>query len=232
MTRFPYAFAFLAVALSTSTVSAQVVSSDDIEAALKRQEQILNSDNGVAAGETRGIRLANPSGTKPKAVVSKRSEPAAKTAAANTPKKPAATTVKATTPTKKARVQKASTRVQPPRLPEGEQLDLVILFEYDSAFIRPESRPQLEALCSAINKGASDRRFHIIGHTDAAGSNRYNMTLSEARAKEVKRHLVTECQIDASRLNPVGMGEERLLKGLPGGDDAQRRVEILLNIAS
>ena len=225
MIRLATAVLGLSFLVTAPMAQAQTVSESEIEAALQRQEQILRSDRGVDAGQTRGIRLAKPSAAPSTndVVVKKTTRPA---------QQAGATVVKSTRQPSRVNRDRPVRLASIPKMPSGQQLDLVILFEYDSAFIRPESRPQLSELCNAIVNGDSSRQFHIIGHTDAAGSNRYNLTLSQARAKEVKRHLVTECDVDPSRLNPVGMGEERLLPEVNGRDQQQRRVEILLNVAS
>lgn len=122
--------------------------------------------------------------------------------------------------------------VKLPDLPQGQRLDLVILFEFDSAFIRPASRSQLQELCSAIGQMRPTDKFAIIGHTDASGNAQYNFNLSQRRAKEVRRHLITECDVSGDRLEAFGFGEERLLEGIAGKSDRQRRVEIQLNLSS
>ena len=109
------------------------------------------------------------------------------------------------------------------------KIDLIILFEFDSAFIRPSSRSQLSELCSALSAAQGDLEFVVVGHTDASGSAYYNRQLSQKRADEVKRHLVQECGVARSRLRAVGAGEERLRSGFDPRDEQQRRVEIIID---
>ena len=129
-------------------------------------------------------------------------------------------------------------------IPEELVIDLTIFFEFDSALLKPESKGQVDALCTAIqtNEEANatmtleadataspeaDRGvYQIIGHTDASGSVQYNLSLSQARADEVVRYMVRECGIDGAILQAVGMGEARLKDTANPRADANRRVEI------
>lgn len=129
-------------------------------------------------------------------------------------------------------------------IPEDMVIDLTIFFEFDSALLKPESKSQVDALCTAIQQteeanaameaGAGAQSpvvvphgvYQIIGHTDASGSVGYNLSLSQARADEVVRYMVRECGIDGTILQAVGMGEARLKDPSDPRADANRRVEI------
>lgn len=109
-----------------------------------------------------------------------------------------------------------------------KRVDLRIFFEWNSASLKPEAVQQLSELCSAIQRvGASpDNRFKIIGHTDKSGTYDYNLYLSQARAKEVKRHLVQSCALPAESLLAVGEGERQSSPTTPSNAPQERRVEI------
>jgi len=94
--------------------------------------------------------------------------------------------------------------------------------------LKPEAIGQLAELCTAIRLvGASpDNRFKIIGHTDKSGSDQYNLYLSNARAREVKRHLVEECALPPAALIAVGEGERQSSPDAPSNAPEERRVEI------
>jgi outer membrane protein OmpA-like peptidoglycan-associated protein len=111
---------------------------------------------------------------------------------------------------------------------EDKRVDLRIYFEWNSASLKPEAVQQLSELCSAIRRvGASpDNRFKIIGHTDKSGTYDYNLYLSNARAKEVKRHLVESCALPAESLLAVGEGERQSSPTTPSNAPQERRVEI------
>jgi outer membrane protein OmpA-like peptidoglycan-associated protein len=67
--------------------------------------------------------------------------------------------------------------------------------------------------------------FQIIGHTDSSGSASYNQNLSLLRAEEVKRHLVSNCGIEATRLEAIGLGESAPFNPDDPRSDENRRVE-------
>lgn len=105
-----------------------------------------------------------------------------------------------------------------------EQVNVRIAFDFDSAALRDDQKPQLATVCEVM-KGIDVAVFQIIGHTDASGSADYNKTLSQLRAEEVKRHLVDECGISADRLQAIGMGETVPYDENDPRSDVNRRVE-------
>lgn len=104
------------------------------------------------------------------------------------------------------------------------QINLRITFDFDSAVLRPEEKPKLNTLCTAM-KAVDVELFRIVGHTDAAGTDAYNEKLSLLRAQEVRRFLVDDCGIDAARLEAVGMGKRFLFNAEDPKADENRRVE-------
>ena len=128
-------------------------------------------------------------------------------------------------------VQSAAVRIDPASyssVDTSQRIDLRIFFEWNSASLKPEAIGQLAELCTAIQRvGASpDNRFKIIGHTDKSGSDQYNLYLSNARAREVKRHLVEECALPPNALIAVGEGERQSPSNTPSNSPEERRVEI------
>ncbi|WP_233495353.1 OmpA family protein [Rhodosalinus halophilus] len=118
----------------------------------------------------------------------------------------------------------AATEVSLTELPKDEQVNVNIVFDFDSAALREDQKPKLEALCNAV-AAADVQRLRIIGHTDASGSAAYNERLSELRAVEVKRFLVRECGMDEMRLEAVGVGERFPYDEDDPRADVNRRVE-------
>ena len=90
-------------------------------------------------------------------------------------------------------------------------LALPIRFAFDSAQVLPESMPALEAVASGIKLAGPKARILIEGHTDAVGSDAYNLTLSEKRALAVKTYLVLQQGIPAGNLRTVGLGKSELI---------------------
>jgi outer membrane protein OmpA-like peptidoglycan-associated protein len=102
-----------------------------------------------------------------------------------------------------------------------------ILFDFNSAVIRPESKPVLEEVLELLRSEAG-WQLTIEGHTDAIGSDDRNQTLSQQRAEAVKAFLVAG-GVDAARLATAGFGEAK-----PVADNAtelgraqNRRVELV-----
>ena len=102
-----------------------------------------------------------------------------------------------------------------------------ILFDFDSAEIRPEFAPVIAAHGKRL---ATDRtlRVRLEGNTDERGSAEYNIALGERRAQSVKRALQLQGASEA-QLTTVSYGEER---PVAEGHDEQawaqnRRVDIV-----
>jgi len=104
-----------------------------------------------------------------------------------------------------------------------------ILFDLDSATIRPESKPVLDEVLGVL-KEQPGWRLTIEGHTDSSGGEAHNLKLSQSRAESVKAYLVAG-GIDGSRLTTTGFGASK-----PVADNAtelgraqNRRVELVRN---
>lgn len=84
-------------------------------------------------------------------------------------------------------------------------------FDFDKATLRPDAVATLNEVVSILRQ-YSDLRVEVAGHTDLCGSDAYNQTLSQNRAKAVYDFL-TSNGISASRLvGPTGYGESRPLQ--------------------
>ena len=108
------------------------------------------------------------------------------------------------------------------------KINLEINFAYDSARIDDHSIPDLIKLGTALNHPVLvQSRIVLNGHTDAAGGDAYNLSLSEERAAAVRDYLIDHFPIDGHRLIAIGYGEERLKN--PHHPDAaeNRRVEVI-----
>ena len=80
-----------------------------------------------------------------------------------------------------------------------------ILFDFDQAVIKPESRPALEQMGVLLKKDSRLNVF-IVGHTDNVGTLQHNLDLSQRRADAVVRALTSEWAIDARLLMSRGVG--------------------------
>ncbi len=102
-----------------------------------------------------------------------------------------------------------------------------ILFDTDSARIRPESLATLDEVVKMLT-AESAWQILIEGHTDSSGAAAHNQTLSEQRAASVKDYLAGK-GIAAARLSTAGFGASK-----PVADNAtelgraqNRRVELV-----
>jgi outer membrane protein OmpA-like peptidoglycan-associated protein len=105
-------------------------------------------------------------------------------------------------------------------LPEG------VTFDVASAALQPAFRPTLDQIAQNLGQYPNSL-IDVYGHTDSTGSDAYNQTLSESRARTVANYLSTQ-GVSAARIRSQGFGET-----LPVADNAtedgrrkNRRVEI------
>jgi OmpA-OmpF porin, OOP family len=103
-----------------------------------------------------------------------------------------------------------------------------ILFDYDKATLKSESKEALEQIVIYLNEH-SDESFYVVGHTDSKGSLEYNLKLSTDRAKTVVGALVKEHSIATERLEGHGVGplSPVFANGSEAGREKNRRVELM-----
>ena len=106
-----------------------------------------------------------------------------------------------------------------------------IEFDFDSAVIKPASKPQLDAVARYLTTNPSIS-VHVVGHTDGKGTVQYNNDLSGRRAAPIVAALGKDYGIPANRLGAYGVGE---LAPVASNDTEEgraqnRRVEILKRI--
>ncbi len=109
----------------------------------------------------------------------------------------------------------------------SESVDLDVKFEFDSAELTPEAEAVLIDLATAMNDAKFiDSPFLIEGHTDAVGSDAYNLDLSDRRAASVRQFLVSQGVGDV-RLSSEGKGESELLDPANPTSGVNRRVRVI-----
>jgi outer membrane protein OmpA-like peptidoglycan-associated protein len=101
-----------------------------------------------------------------------------------------------------------------------------ILFDFNSAALRPDSQQTLRDLASNFQR-YTDETVTVEGHTDNVGSPEYNQGLSERRAYGVRDYLVNQ-GVTPSRVTAIGLGEmqPKATNNTPEGRQLNRRVEI------
>ena len=113
-----------------------------------------------------------------------------------------------------------------------------VLFAFDSDALTPQARREIERMAFVLNHPqAAARRVSLEGHTDAIGTEAYNLALSRRRAEGVAQELVAR-GVQRDRLTAEGFGKQRPLapNTLPDGRDnpagraLNRRVEAILQV--
>jgi outer membrane protein OmpA-like peptidoglycan-associated protein len=111
---------------------------------------------------------------------------------------------------------------------EGKFSTTGILFNVNSAEIKPESAGVLKEIASVL-KDNGNVKVKVIGHTDSDGDDKSNLELSKKRAASVKVALEKDFGIDGDRIVTDGMGESKPVADnkTKEGKMQNRRVEFI-----
>lgn len=103
-----------------------------------------------------------------------------------------------------------------------------VLFDFNKASLTPAARATARDIAVAV-KGVSDRDITVEGHTDAVGTNEYNLRLSKDRARSVADALVDN-GVSSKRLYVRGLGESQPIASntTSAGRQRNRRVEVVI----
>lgn len=111
---------------------------------------------------------------------------------------------------------------------EGKFSTTGILFDFQSASIKPESYGVIKEIASVLKENAGVN-IKVVGHTSSDGDDAANMELSRQRAAAVKDVLVKEYSIDTARIQTEGKGETQPIADnkTKEGKAQNRRVEFI-----
>jgi hypothetical protein len=87
----------------------------------------------------------------------------------------------------------------------GEKIELNVLFDRSKYNIKKEYEVELNSFITFL-KSKPKVSVEINGHTDSDGDENDNLKLSQNRANEIKKYLVSK-GIDEKRISTVGLGE-------------------------
>jgi len=113
-----------------------------------------------------------------------------------------------------------------------------VLFAFDKADLTPQARREIERMAFVLNHPqAVARKITLEGHTDAIGTEAYNLDLSRRRAEAVAQELVAR-GVQRDRLTAEGFGKQRPVapnslpegKDNPAGRALNRRVEAVVKV--
>jgi len=98
--------------------------------------------------------------------------------------------------------------VQQANPPARKAINARVQFEFDSFDLTEGARDVLDRLAVVLtDELMREQVIEIEGHADATGSDFYNLTLSQLRARAVRAYLIQEHGIAGERLPFVGKGE-------------------------
>jgi peptidoglycan-associated lipoprotein len=118
---------------------------------------------------------------------------------------------------------------------EGLKFALPVHFAYDDATVRDTDVAALDRFASVVKKHYAGARVTVEGFADPAGSQSYNLALSQRRADAVRQHIAGS-GIDPSLVSAVGYGKTRLVanasRDMPGAELNRRVVFVIETPAS
>lgn len=103
-----------------------------------------------------------------------------------------------------------------------------ILFDVGRSTLKAGSQANIERIAVVLRQ-YPQHQILVEGHTDATGSDEFNLGLSRDRANAVRSALVSG-GVDASKITAEGFGESRPVASndTPAGRQQNRRVEIVI----
>ncbi len=116
--------------------------------------------------------------------------------------------------------------------PQNLSLSADTFFDFDKAVLKPAGKANLDELVADIKAMKDVNAVALSGHTDAIGSQNYNMRLSERRARAVENYLVQQ-GIPSEIITAVGYGKENPIatNDTAEGRAQNRRVDVMIRAA-
>jgi outer membrane protein OmpA-like peptidoglycan-associated protein len=107
-----------------------------------------------------------------------------------------------------------------------------ILFDFDKATLRRDVEFNLVKIATILNQFA-EMQVVVEGHTDAIGTDEYNLGLSQRRAQAVNDFLISQ-DVATGRLSWAGYGESRPVADneTDEGRQKNRRVDLVIQDAA
>jgi outer membrane protein OmpA-like peptidoglycan-associated protein len=105
-----------------------------------------------------------------------------------------------------------------------------VLFDFDSAALRPDTKKTLDVITDILRKKYPDREILVEGHTDGTGDRNYNQKLSGKRAETVADFL--KKGVGHDKMSYKGYGPDRPIgdNKTKEGQAKNRRVEIIIKL--
>ena len=118
----------------------------------------------------------------------------------------------------------------------GLRFAMPVTFAYDDANVSGNARPMLERFAQVASRYYPNATITVEGFADPAGSQAYNLALSQRRAENVRAQLAS-LGLGGNPLRAVGYGETRLVvpdaaKDDPGAQSNRRVVFVIENVGA
>jgi outer membrane protein OmpA-like peptidoglycan-associated protein len=110
------------------------------------------------------------------------------------------------------------------------RFDERVFFDFNKDNLKPESRPVIDLLAENMKRDVPDVQLTILGHTDAVGSDEYNITLSYRRAANVMTALMKRgVRPDQLSTTAIGKAQPIAPNWTEEGRARNRRVEFMFS---
>jgi hypothetical protein len=105
-----------------------------------------------------------------------------------------------------------------------------VFFDFNQVVPRPEAAALIEIVVTSMKRDVPDAALTILGHTDAVGSDAYNVGLSQRRASTVLGEMIQR-GLDPNQLSTVAIGRAQPIapNSSEEGRARNRRVEFLIS---
>lgn len=108
--------------------------------------------------------------------------------------------------------------------------DEKVFFDFDKDVVRPEAEKVLDVIAQNMKKDVPDANLLVLGHTDAIGTDAYNLGLSKRRAITVLSGLISR-GVKPVQLATVAIGKHQPIapNNTDEGRARNRRVEFMIS---
>jgi outer membrane protein OmpA-like peptidoglycan-associated protein len=105
-----------------------------------------------------------------------------------------------------------------------------VFFDFNKDTVRPEAEKVLDVMAQNMRRDVPDAKLTILGHTDAVGTDAYNIDLSRRRAQSVMEGLIKR-GVRPAILSTVAIGKSQPIQPnlTEEGRARNRRVEFMIS---
>jgi OOP family OmpA-OmpF porin len=110
-----------------------------------------------------------------------------------------------------------------------EEVSISINFEFDKyrvpeTVVNPDAIEKIDEYIAKVKQTPAEEYVTVVGHTDAKGSDEYNMALGMRRAEAVRSYMIAQGYPAQDLAPPVSEGKRDLLPDVDPYSVLQRRV--------